>query len=136
MENSFQKYKENSILSMSQPELLLLCFDEAIRNLRKAQISLDDKEYEYFEASLQKTSRIIRYLTVTLEMNVPISADLKRLYNYINFDIGRLLAGRERRKDELPALIQILAELREGFEGASREAGNAAQGPSETGIVV
>jgi hypothetical protein len=60
--------KKTVFLSMSQPELLLLCFDEAIRNLRKAQISLDDKEYEYFEASLQKTSRIIRYLTVTLEM--------------------------------------------------------------------
>ena len=44
--NGYQKYKEKSIYSMSGPELLLLLYDEAIKRLTRAEMSLEDKNYK------------------------------------------------------------------------------------------
>ena len=117
--NDYQKkYLEQSIMQMSQGELLVLTFDEAIKSLKKANLALEDKNYVKFEEALQKTNKVIRYLHQTLDMEQPISRDLARLYDFITFDLGLVQAGRERRQEELPKLVDILSDLRDGFLGA------------------
>ena len=106
---------------MSGPELLLLLFDEAIRRLTRAEHPLEDKNYKDFDDCIIRVSRIVRYLLDILDMSQPISWDLKRIYDYLIFDLSRVKAGRERRKDEIGRIRHILSELREGFEGASRK---------------
>lgn len=119
--NGYQKYKEKSIYSMSGPELLLMLYDEAISRLTKSEYALDDKEYALFEDSIQRTSRIIRYLIDILDMQQPISRDLRRIYNYLIMDISKIKAGREREREEIGRIRKILSELREAFEEASRK---------------
>ena len=51
--NGYNHYKEKSIYSMSGPELLLLLFDESIKRLTRAELSLDEKNYDDFEDCLQ-----------------------------------------------------------------------------------
>lgn len=119
--NGYTRYKEKSIYSMSGIELLLMLYDEAVKRLRKAELALDEKEYEIFEDSMIRTSRIVRYLIDILDMNQPISGDLKRIYNYLIYDIGLIRAGRERRKDEIGRISNILSELRDAFDQASRK---------------
>lgn len=106
---------------MSGPELLLLLFDEAVKRLTRAEVSLTDKNYKDFEDCIDRTTRIVRYLNDILDMEYPISWDLKRIYDYLVFDLSRVKAGRDRRKDEIGRIRHILSELREGFEGASRK---------------
>ena len=119
--NDYQKkYLEQSIMQMSQGELLVLTFDEAIKNLKKANFALEDRNYEKFEEALQKTNRVVRYLHQTLDMEQPISLDLARLYDFVTFDLGLVQAGRERRQEELPKLVAIMSDLRDGFLGASK----------------
>ena len=116
--NDYQKkYLEQSIMQMSQGELLVLTFDEAIKSLKKANLALEDKNYVKFEEALQKTNKVMRYLHQTLDMEQPLSRDLARLYD---FDLGLVQAGRERRQEELPKLVDILSDLRDGFLGASK----------------
>ena len=117
----FRSYKEKSIYSMSGPELLLLLFDEAIKRLTRAEISLKDKNYSDFDDCLQRTSRIVRYLTDILDMRQPISHDLRRIYTYLVYDLSMVKAGRERRQEEIGRIRHILSELREGFDGASKQ---------------
>ncbi len=119
--NGYSQYKEKSIYSMSGPELLLLLFDEAIRRLIRAEKSLEDKNYEDFEDCIHRTTKIVRYLMDILNMDYEISYDLRRIYTYLIYDLSRVNAGRERRKDEIGRIRHILSELREGFEGASRK---------------
>ncbi len=119
--NGYKQYKEKSIYSMSGPELLLLLFDEAVKRLTRAEVSLTDKNYKDFEDCIDRTTRIVRYLNDILDMEYPISWDLKRIYDYLVFDLSRVKAGRDRRKDEIGRIRHILSELREGFEGASRK---------------
>ena len=121
--NDYQKkYLEQSIMQMSQGELLVLTYDEAIKCLKKANFALEDKNYDKFEEALKKTARIIRYFHNTLDMEQPISRDLARLYDFVTFDLGLVQAGRERRQEELPKLVDILSDLRDGFLGASKTA--------------
>ena len=119
--NGYNHYKEKSIYSMSGPELLLLLFDETIKRLTRSEISLKEKNYADFDDCINRVVRIVRYLIDILDMDQPISWDLKRIYDYLIFDLSRVKAGRERRKDEIGRIRHILSELREGFEGASRK---------------
>ena len=133
--NDYQKkYLEQSIMQMSQGELLVLTFDEAIKNLKKANLALEDKNYEKFEEALQKTNRVVRYLHQTLDMEQPISRDLARLYDFVTFDLGLVQAGRERRQEELPKLVAIMSDLRDGFLGASKIA-KSTHMPKEAKVV-
>ena len=53
--NEYQKkYQDQSIMQMSQGELLVLTFDEAIKCLKKAEIALEDKKYDKFEELTKK----------------------------------------------------------------------------------
>ena len=125
--NGYQKYKENSIYSMSGPELLLLLYDEAVKRLSKAEYALEDKEYLLFEDCLDRTSRIVRYLINILDMQQPLSRDLRRIYDYLIFDISKIKSGREREKEEIVRIRRILTELRGAFEQASCKAGAGGQ---------
>ena len=119
--NGYGHYREKSIYSMSGAEQLLLLFDEAIRRLKRAEHSLEEKNYEDFDDCLTRTSRIVCYLIDILDMEQPISMDLRRIYNYLVYDLSRIKAGRDRRKDEISRVSHILSELREAFDGASRK---------------
>ena len=116
MYEKFKQYKESTIYSMSNLELLLLLYDEAVKRLKMAQIALEDKKYETFEECLEKTGRIVRYLIQILDMQYPISKDLKR--------ICRVKAGRERRAEEIPRISHILSELRDAFNQAGKISGD------------
>lgn len=122
--NHYQKYKEQSIYSMSSAELLLLLYDETIKRLKKAEYALEDKEYDVFDDCINRSIRIVRYLIEILDRNQPISRDLRRIYDYLTFDLSKIKAGRERQKDEIPRVIHIISELRNAFDEASRRAGD------------
>lgn len=128
MANGYQKYKQNSIYSMSGPELLHLLYEEAESRLRKAEIALEDKEYEIFESCLTRTTEIIRYLLSILDRKQPISRDLRRIYNYLLLDISKIKAGRERQKEEIGRVIHILKELKEAFDTAAKKTGSVRRG--------
>ena len=119
--SGYNRYKEKSIYSMTGPELLLLVYDEAIKRLTRAEHSLEEKNYEDFDDCLMRTSRIVRYLWEILDMSQPISRDLRRIYDYLIYDISRIKAGRERRRDEIGRIRHILSELKDAFEGASKK---------------
>ena len=72
-----------------------------------------------FEDSLLRTSRIVRYLIDILDMQQPSSRDLRRIYQYLIYDIRRIKAGREREKEEIGRVRRILSELKDAFEQAS-----------------
>ena len=56
---------------MSQGELLLLLYDELVKRLLRAGLALDKADYGLFEASVDRSLDIIRYLDDTLDMQYP-----------------------------------------------------------------
>ncbi|MCI8385901.1 MAG: flagellar protein FliS [Acutalibacter sp.] len=123
--NPIQHYKEQSVNTMTPNELLLLLFDELMKNLLRCGLALDKQEYELMEASVDKAQDIIRYLDDTLDDQYPISRQLHKLYDFFGYQLGRVKFGRN--KAVLDQVRPMIADLRDTFRQADRNVAEEAE---------
>ena len=116
----YQQYKQQSVGSMTPGELLLLLYDELVKRATMASISLDKEDFPAFEAAVDRCTDIVNYLDETLDRQYPISQDLSRMYEYFTYQLGRIKIGRNKK--ELEQLRPMLAEMRDAFHTAERNA--------------
>lgn len=102
--------------TMTSGELLLLLFDESAKRLTKAEMSLKNDDIPTFTASMERVSEIIRYLDTTLDKSYSISHDISRMYEYFQFQIARIKAGRN--VELIHGLRTMLMDLRNTFKEA------------------
>lgn len=114
----FQAYKDQSVNTMTQGELLLLLYDELVKHLTRAGLTLEKGDYPVMEASVDRSLDIIHYLDDTLDMQYPISSNLTRLYEYFSYELQRVKAGRN--KTELDRVKNMVSELRDSFRQAQK----------------
>jgi len=114
----FQQYKEQSVNTMTQGELLLLLYDELYKRLSQAELMLDQQNYPVYEASIERAVAIIDYLDSTLDRQYPISGNLAQLYEYFTYELGRAKIGR--RKEVLTHVKSMVGELRDAFRQAQK----------------
>ena len=114
----FQQYKEQSVNTMTQGELLLLLYDELYKRLSQAELMLDQQNYPVYESSIERSVAIIDYLDSTLDRQYPISGNLAQLYEYFTYELGRAKIGR--RKEVLSHVKSMVAELRDVFRQAQK----------------
>lgn len=114
----YQSYKEQSVNTMTQGELLLLLYDELYKRLSQAEIMLDQQNYTVHEASIERAVAIIDYLDYTLDRQYPISGNLSQLYEYFTYELGRAKIGR--RKEVLTHVKTMVGELRDAFRQAQK----------------
>jgi flagellar protein FliS len=121
----FQQYKQQSVNTMTQGELLLLLYDELVKRLTQAELALDKKSFEIFESSVQRSIDIIHYLDATLDRQYELSGNLTKLYEYMTYELGRAKIGH--RKEPLEHGKNMAVELRDAFREAQKtgEAGQA-----------
>ena len=114
----YQQYKEQSVNTMTQGELLLLLYDELYKRLSQGELMLDQENYPVYEASLDRAIAIIDYLDSTLDRQYPISGNLTQLYEYFTYELGRAKIGR--RKEVLSHVKTMVGELRDAFRQAQK----------------
>lgn len=116
----YQHYREQAVNTMTPGELLLLLYDELVKRLTQAELSLDKQDYPTFEAAVDRCVDIIHYLDDTLDRQYPISTQLSRLYEYFCYELSRVKTGRN--KTELQRVKRMAGELRESFRTADKNA--------------
>ena len=117
-QNGYEKYKMQSVNTMTSSEMLLLLYDELMKRLARAQVALEDENYDLFNQSVQRSKEIVQYLNHTLNMNYKISYELRRMYDFFLFELSRLQAGR--RVTVIQELKPLVGELRDAFKEASK----------------
>lgn len=117
----YQRYREESLNTMTQGELLLLLYDELVKRLRQADLEMGKQNYENFERAVDRAVEIIRYLSDTLDHRYPISGNLSRLYEYFCYELSRVKAGRNQ--EELMRVTRMVSELRDSFRQAEKTSG-------------
>jgi len=126
----YQHYKEQSLSTMTQNELLLLLYDELVKRLIHCDLALDKQDWKLLDASADRCIEIFRYLDDTLDRKYPVSGDLHRLYDYFIYEMHRIKLGRN--KGELDQIKPMVMDLRDTFKtadkncGAERRSGNGA----------
>jgi flagellar protein FliS len=116
----YQQYKEQSISTMTQGELLLMLYDELVKRLLRAELALEQTNYDLFEASIDRCVDIIRHLDDTLDRQYPISNDLHRMYDYFCYELSRVKFGLNM--EELRRVKPMLIDLRDTFKTAAKTA--------------
>ena len=107
--------------------MLLLLYDELVKRATMASISLDKEDFPAFEAAVDRCTDIVNYLDETLDRQYPISQDLSRMYEYFTYQLGRIKIGRNKKEldrliGELEQLRPMLADMRDAFHTAERNA--------------
>lgn len=109
-QDQYKKYQEQSVMTLSPSELILLLYDEAIKSLKKAQIFLENKKINEVHNCIMKTENIYLYLIDNLDMKYPISNELLALYDYI---YNRLIQANMKKDPEiLNEVLNMTSELK------------------------
>ena len=117
-DNPYQKYKQQSVMTMTQGEMLTQLFDAVIKQLNIAILAMESNDFSSVNHSLQKSQMIINHLRQTLNHNYKISKNLDILYEYFNHRI--IQANTKKDTNPLLEIIPMLTELRETFVQADR----------------
>lgn len=112
----YQQYKQQSLSTMTQGELLNLLLDELVKRLLRSDLALEQQDWPLFEASVDRCIDIVRYLDDTLIRSYAISSELHRLYDFFLYDLNRIKMGRN--KAELDRLRPMIVDLRDSFRTA------------------
>lgn len=114
----YQQYKTQSINTMTKAEMLILLYDELIKRLTRAEMALKNQNFTAFEEAVTCCKEIVDYLASTLDKKYDISKELSRMYEYFQFELARLSAGR--KTEIIAELKPLIMELRDTFKEADK----------------
>ncbi|EIQ00318.1 flagellar biosynthetic protein FliS [Opitutaceae bacterium TAV1] len=123
-------YRQQSVLTASPGQLVVMLYDGALRFMALARESFrlpenDVRRIEQIHTSLLRAQAILKELQATLnhEAGGEIAANLERLYDYYI----RRLEEANRRKDETPVIEveRLVGHLRDGWAEMLRTANPA-----------
>jgi flagellar protein FliS len=123
-----KNYKQMQINTASPQQLLILLYEGAIQNVRKAMQAMDNGNIPEKGNFIGKAHDIINELTASLnhEVGGDIARDLERLYNFMVTQL--IKANLENDKEALTSVLKNLETLLEGWKEAvakfQKEAGS------------
>lgn len=118
MTNPYDTYKQQSVKTMTSGQMLVLVYNELIKQLSLAQQAFTNNDISEINRSLQKSQVIIHELKGTLNFDYSISNNLNDLYDYFNSVI--LNANIKKDSSELQRIIEMASELKDTFTEAER----------------
>jgi len=120
LNNAYQQYQQNSIMTASPEELTLMLYNGAIKFIKQAEIFIEQKDMEKVHNSILRAQDIIAELNTTLNMSYEISENLRNLYTFI---LDRLRdANISKDKNILQEVVPIVEDLRDTWKLAMQEA--------------
>lgn len=116
--NMHEHYKEQAVNTMTSGELLVLLYDEVIKRLGRARLFLENNDTDGFETDVNRARDIIQYFQQSLDYNFDISINLRKLYDFMLYELSRAQASRSVQP--LDDIIPLLNELRDTWKEADR----------------
>lgn len=116
--NPYEKYKQQSIMTMTQGEMLVKLYEETAKQLNAATFFIGEGEISKTNDALKKAQRILNHLKATLNPKVEMSGSLEALYDYFLRQI--VSANVKKDASYLEDVIPMVVELGETFGQAER----------------
>lgn len=109
-----QAYRQNSVLTASPGQLVVMLYDGAIRFLRQAELAMEEGAIAHTNDRMQRAEAILDELLATLNPEAgEISTRLEAIYTFCR---SELIAARLQRSPlKIKQVIGLLAELREAW---------------------
>lgn len=112
------QYKQTSVTTANRGQILIMLYEAAIRNVKKASGAIEKKDLKGKGVAIGKAHDIINELVNTLDFEVggDIARNLERLYTFIIEQLVK--ANSENSKEPLLAIQNILETLLSGWREA------------------
>ncbi|MBR7064566.1 MAG: flagellar export chaperone FliS [Treponema sp.] len=128
---AYNAYKNTNIRTASQGQLIVLLYEEAVRQLGAASALCKNGErikapnIEKFNNCLQKTQAIITELQVSLDMEKggEIAKNLMSLYVYFNNELMDANINQDKKKIDF--VLDMMSQLLESWRQVASTAANA-----------
>lgn len=124
--NPYQAYKQQSIMTMTQGDMLNALYDGVIKELKLALAAFERQDNTAINRSLQKAQRILYHLKSSLNPQYEISENLGALYDF--FIHTALQANLRKDPEGLSDVIQMVSELKEAYMQADKKIRVSASG--------
>jgi flagellar protein FliS len=117
--NAANAYKNNEVMTASRTKLVVMLYDGAIRNLKLAKLSIDERNIEKTNTCIIKAQKILSEFMSTLnfEEGGDIAKNLMSLYEYMYRRTVR--ANIDKDQGILDEVIGYLEELRDAWRQIS-----------------
>lgn len=117
--NLKQEYLKQSVMTASPAELIVMLFDACIKNLKLAQINLEDNsDFSGAHNHFINAQEIIAELINCLDPGVELSSKLLEIYEFLL----RTIREMNIKKDVtlLPDVLEILSAMRDTWQQISK----------------
>lgn len=116
--NPYEEYQKQSIMTMTQGELVVQLFRGCSKKLNLAVYYIEENNTEKAEEALYKAQRIVNYLNASLDRSVDISSNLHSLYDYF----VRMIVKAKIKMDVeiIKEIIPMIDGLGDSFQEAER----------------
>lgn len=115
--NPYAAYKKQSVTTATPMEIVVKLYGETERQLNRAIVFIENKDYESANAALSKAQDVIDALRSVLDINLPIGKNLDALYVYFSKQI--IMANAKKDIGMINELLPMIGELRDAFEQVS-----------------
>lgn len=114
-----QAYKQNSINTALPEELTLLLYNGCLKFIKLAKRAMDDNNISERNVNLIKAQKIIQELMITLNMDIELSQNLMRMYDYL---YNRLIEANTKNDVEIINEVEgYIAEFRDTWKSAIQQ---------------
>jgi len=111
-------YRANAVETASPEQLTLMCYDGALRFMRRAAKSLEDGDLSTASNAIGRAQAIINELNVTLDMVAggEIAGNLREIYVFVNRHLSSSLGSRNVLA--IRECMNLIGELRSAWSEA------------------
>lgn len=111
--NPYAAYKKQSVTTMTPIEIVIKLYSETERELNRAVVFIEEKNYESANNSLSKSVDLIDALRSVLDVNLPIGKNLDSIYDFMEKQI--ITANAKKDTEMIKPLLPMVAELKDAF---------------------
>ena len=107
VQNPYEQYQRNKVLTTTPAEVTLMLYEGAIKFCNIAIMAIENNEMEKAHNNIMKTQRIIEEFRNTLDRQYEVAEDFDRIYVYV---LRRLFEANVRKDKEI--LEEVNGHLR------------------------
>lgn len=118
--NPYETYQKNKILTASPAELTLILYEGAIKFCNIASRAIDEGDIQKANENIIKAERIIDEFRATLNHKYPVAKDFEVVYDYIYYFLVE--ANIHKDKEALEKALEELRSMRDTWKEVMKTA--------------
>lgn len=123
IQNPYEEYQRNKILTASPAELTLMLYEGAIKFCNIAIIAIEQNDIEKAHTNIMKTQRIIEEFRNTLDRKYQVAEEFDKIYVYVLRRLFEANVGKD--KEILEEVNTHLRDLRDTWKEVMKRCNKA-----------